>query len=146
MVTSSDIEILHHQTQRDYVQQFVDRVQDLLQASLSRETWPLTRQHCQQCLHSNWAIWRCIDCALSHPVCRQCMRHSHRQSPFHRIECWNGSYFRHAALWEVGMYLLIEHHTMDPICDSLKFQVHFLEELQCKKRSRGRRKDLKNGN
>ena len=120
-------------TQRDYVQQFVDRVSDLLQATLARETLPEGLQTCWECSQGTRAIWRCIDCTLSHTLCRHCMRHTHRQSPFHRIECWTGSYFRRAALWEVGAYILVEHHTNVPVCEGLKFQMEFLERLQLKR-------------
>jgi hypothetical protein len=61
------------------------------------------------------------------------MRHTHRQSPFHRIECWTGFYFRRAALWEVGNYILVEHHTKSSICEALRFQTEFLETLQVRK-------------
>ena len=61
------------------------------------------------------------------------MRRAHRYSPFHRIECWTGLYFRRAALWEVGTYILVEHHTEISICDGLKFQMEFLERFQDKK-------------
>ena len=55
------------------------------------------------------------------------MRQAHRHSPFHCIECWTGFYFRRAALWEVGTYILVEHHTKPSICDGLHFQAEFLE-------------------
>ena len=60
------------------------------------------------------------------------MRHAHRQSPFHRVECWTGSYFRRAALWEVGTYILVKHHTEISTCEGLNFQIEFLERLQRK--------------
>ncbi|KAF8798363.1 hypothetical protein BYT27DRAFT_7264931 [Phlegmacium glaucopus] len=44
--------------------------------------------------------------------------------------CYVGSYFRAAALWEVGVYILIQHHTGERICDTLKFQQHALEDMQ----------------
>ncbi|KAF8157947.1 hypothetical protein B0H34DRAFT_858828 [Crassisporium funariophilum] len=117
-------------TQRDYVKQFVDRVGDLLQASLSRETWPEHQQRCMECPERRWSVWRCIDCTLSRPVCRRCMRHTHTQSPFHRIERWTGDSFRRAALWEVGTYVLVPHDGPKPICEGLEFQRGFLERLQ----------------
>ncbi|KAF8804321.1 hypothetical protein BYT27DRAFT_7259306 [Phlegmacium glaucopus] len=44
--------------------------------------------------------------------------------------CYVRSYFRAAALWEVGVYILIQHHTGERICDTLKFQQHALEDMQ----------------
>ncbi|KAF8149042.1 hypothetical protein B0H34DRAFT_758043 [Crassisporium funariophilum] len=83
-----------------------------------------------ECPERCWSVWRCIDCTLSRPVCRRCMRHTHTQSPFHWIECWTGDSFRHAALWEVGTYVLVPHDGPKPICEGLEFQRGFLERLQ----------------
>ncbi|KDR67377.1 hypothetical protein GALMADRAFT_79915 [Galerina marginata CBS 339.88] len=110
--------------QRHYVQQYVDRITEILQASLSQETWRDEQQKCGDCAENNWAIWRCLDCTFARPVCRRCMRHDHRHSPLHRIECWTGHYFRRAALWEVGNYMLITHHCGQPLCSGLQWQVN----------------------
>jgi KDZ transposase family protein len=61
------------------------------------------------------------------------MRVSHRENPFHRIEQWNGNFFRPAELWEVGTYVLIPHHTGDSLCDILKGQIDFIELVEMKK-------------
>lgn len=82
------------------------------------------------CGEDNWAIWRCIDCSLGYPLCRKCIRESHVQSPFHQIECWTGSYFRRAALWEVGSYILVKHHKGQSICNYLRFQINYLKNFQ----------------
>lgn len=58
------------------------------------------------------------------------MRHSHMPAPLHRIEYWNGSYFRPASLWEVGTYLLVQHHNKEGLCSSLQFQKSYLERQQ----------------
>lgn len=58
------------------------------------------------------------------------MRTSHKPAPFHRIECWNGSYFRPASLWEVGSYILVQHHDEGHLCDTLVFQTNFLDSQQ----------------
>lgn len=70
---------------------------------------------------------------MSLPMCRKCIRDSHRQAPFHRIECWTGSFFRPAALWEVGTYLLVRHHLKEGLCESLQFQTMSLDSLQYRK-------------
>src|SRR5580704_8786499 len=116
--------------QHDYIQQFVDRIEDLLEASLARETWPVEQQRCLECTSDLWAVWRCIDCTLSQPLCRKCMRHTHFHSPLHRIECWTGTYFRRASLWEVGTYVLVRHHKGEGVCSSLQFKMQLLEDLQ----------------
>lgn len=109
------------QTQRNYLQQYVDRVDEFLGALISREAMPgnagsTTCRHCNKSL----AVWRCKDCVLATPMCRSCMRYNHRENPFHCIERWNGSYYRPAELREVGTYLLIRHHTGESTCNTLK--------------------------
>jgi CxC2 like cysteine cluster associated with KDZ transposases len=104
----------------------------LLQATLTRESRPHSKK-CTGCPSGNLAIWRCIDCTLSHSLCRKCIRESHNPAPLHRIECWNGSYFRPASLWEVGTFLLVQNHDEDSLCDALKFQKSFLDSQQCRK-------------
>ncbi|PPQ94148.1 hypothetical protein CVT25_008016 [Psilocybe cyanescens] len=103
-------------TQQEYMREWVDRVEDLLQASLIRETWPPENQHCRACSTHSWAIWRCIDCTLGEPICRKCMRHSHQVAPFHRIECWAETHFRRAELWEVSCYIFVPHRLDDHGC------------------------------
>ena len=65
-------------------------------------------------------------------LCRFCMRHSHSSNPFHRIECWTGSHFRKAALWEVSVYLTLPHQN-GAICQNLLWQKQMLEIFQKKK-------------
>lgn len=117
-------------TQRDYMQEFVDQIPGLLQASLSREYWHEEQRHCSHCDTGKLAIWRCIDCSLARPICRKCMRHEHQHSPFHRIECWTGLHFRRAALWEVGTYILVQHSIGPGICVPMKFRIDYLEAQQ----------------
>ena len=63
-------------------------------------------------------------------MCRGCMRRRHKENPFHRIELWNGNFFRPAELWEVGAYLLIRHHTRTPSCNIINSQVEFLDMME----------------
>ena len=58
------------------------------------------------------------------------MRISHRCNPLHRIEQWNGQYFRPGDLWEVGSYLLVHHHAGDPICPTLQRWCDMLESAE----------------
>lgn len=58
------------------------------------------------------------------------MRRTHRQSPLHNVECWTGTFFRAAALWEVGTYILVRHHNGIAKKDCLETQVEILERLQ----------------
>ncbi|KAH9475015.1 hypothetical protein JR316_0012114 [Psilocybe cubensis] len=58
------------------------------------------------------------------------MRHTHRVNPLHKVECWTGTHFRPAQLWETGTYILILHHIGDSICSSLNFQINYLENIE----------------
>jgi hypothetical protein len=48
----------------------------------------------------------------------------------HRIEEWNGEFFRAAELWEVGVYLLVPHHTGLRLCQTLTFQNNAIGKFQ----------------
>ena len=112
-----------------YLQEFVNRVDPMLKALLSRQVLH-KNTYCINCPKENIAVWRCKDCTASRMLCRGCIRDRHIECPTHRIETWTGSYFRRAELWEVGLYILIPHHTDTPICNSLKFQQEHLEHIQ----------------
>jgi hypothetical protein len=62
--------------------------------------------------------------------CRSCMRKLHQHDPLHRIECWTGKYFRAAAMWEVGGYILIRHRGDIGLCETLKFQQDVVDGIQ----------------
>lgn len=51
----------------------------------------------------------------------------------HRIRRWTGTYFRRAALWEVGCYILVPHHNRHSLCEPLEVQEIFLEQSECRK-------------
>jgi CxC2 like cysteine cluster associated with KDZ transposases len=118
------------QRQRDYIMEYVDRIDSLLESLLSRESLNDGDKHCRHCDQGYKAIWRCKDCSLAVPVCRGCMRASHKDNPFHRIEKWTGNYFRSAYLWEVGTFLLVRHHVGTPLCGTLIRQQKFLERVE----------------
>lgn len=114
----------------NYMEQYVDRMDEFLAALLSREALPPGATICRHCTKGIIAVWRCRDCSLGTPMCRACMRHSHRENPFHRIQQWNGGYFRSAGLWEVGSYLLVQHHTGESICETIKQCCDHLEKYE----------------
>jgi hypothetical protein len=110
--------------------EYVDRVDELLESSLCREVMADEDKLCRQCMAGNQAIWRCSDCCLGIPMCRGCIRRYHQTNPLHRIEQWNGHFFRPADLWEVGTYLLIRHQSGVTICERLTAQQRFLELIE----------------
>ena len=112
---------------------YVTRIDELLEASLSRETLTDEDKLCRHCDKGVWALWRCKDCCLGISMCRQCVRTTHSHNPFHRIEHWNGTFFRPAELWEVGTYLQVRHHTGVSLCENIMAQQHFMESLEKRK-------------
>ncbi len=125
----------HHDTQQNnrffYTKEFVARIGVILQAMQAREALP-DSTICTECSVSD-AHWRCDDCIGGNLLCRFCMRHSHFSNPFHQIECWTGTHFRKAALWEVGVYLTLPHKDGPSICRNLSWQKQMLEKFQKKK-------------
>ena len=119
-------------SQQYYLQEFVDCVNPLLAALLSRET--PEQETCARCAaagaDTKTARWRCKDCSSASVLCRKCMRQSHMDNPFHRIEVWNGTYFQAAALWQVGVYVLIPHHSETRLCPTLKWNQALLDGFQ----------------
>ena len=110
--------------------EYVSRIDGLLEASLTREALADEDKCCQQCDLGNWAVWRCSDCSIEIPMCRGCIRQRHKENPFHRIEHWNGKFFRPAELWEVGAYLVVRHRNRMLPCDSIQRQISFIEKLE----------------
>jgi CxC2 like cysteine cluster associated with KDZ transposases len=110
--------------------EYVARIDGLLEASLCREALAENDKHCQHCNKGILAIWRCKDCSTGVPMCRGCIRLYHKENPFHRIEQWNGDFFRAAEQWEVGTYLLVRHHSGVTLCEDLIAQETFLEIIE----------------
>ena len=110
-----------------YMKEFVARVGPILQALQAREALPGSTT-CAECTELV-GHWRCVDCTGGKLLCRCCMRHSHFVNPFHRIQCWTGTHFRKAALWEVGVYLTLSHQN-GGICANLDWQRRVLERFQ----------------
>jgi hypothetical protein len=113
-----------------YMREFVARVGGILQAMQAQEALPNSTT-CAECDQSI-GHWRCEDCTERKLLCRVCMRRSHFSNPFHRIECGSGTHFRKAALWEVGVYLMLPHQH-GGICPNLLWQKQMLEKFQMKK-------------
>jgi hypothetical protein len=111
-----------------YMKEFVARVDKIFQAMQATEALPDSTS-CAECSEPA-ASWRCEDCIGRRLLCRFCMRQSHFANPFHRIQCWTGTYFRRAALWEVGVYLTLPHQHGRTICPNLFWQQQMLEKFQ----------------
>lgn len=88
----------------------MNQIHLLLPASIAHEHLNEDMQTCSSCSNNHVARWRCRDCIPSYAQCRSCIRQHHLHNPLHHIECWTGTHFRHAALWEVGVYIVVPHH------------------------------------
>ncbi|KAH9484634.1 hypothetical protein JR316_0004116 [Psilocybe cubensis] len=113
--------------QRDYILQFVNRVDEFLGVLLTREARPSDETTCNHCKTGSIAIWRCDDCSLGHTMCRKCMRITHSDDPFHKIRRWNGKHFASAELWQVGVHIFVPHYSGTRICEILNLQKVQLE-------------------
>lgn len=128
----------NRKTQQFYLQQFINRVDSMLNALLSREAIPRSTG----CMKCQAAIprWRCRDCTVQEFLCRGCMRETHRVNALHRIEVWVGDHFRAAELWQVGVYILVPHHQGEAVCTVLNAESTILERFQvshdCKEQER----------
>ena len=95
------------QTQNDYLREWKARRDDHLHVMLEAEA-PATNMNCGDCGRQN-ALIRCLDCSASPLFCRSCCRISHKRLHTHRVQCWNGKYFRTSALWETGLVCNLGH-------------------------------------
>ena len=126
--TSERISNPQSKRQYFYMKEFVSRVGGILQAMQAREALPSSGL-CAECADSD-GKWRCQDCTDGKLLCRCCMRNTHRGHVFHRIERWTGTYFRKAALWEVGVYISLKHQDAPCTCPNLQWQHNILAMYQ----------------
>lgn len=95
------------QSQRNYIKEFIPRMDCYLQCLLNYEGVPATTM-CQSCMSAPFE-WRCSDCFPTLVLCKTCCRKSHQQLPFHRVSKWTGKCFMPAWLSEVGISLCLGH-------------------------------------
>src|ERR1700709_2305351 len=57
--------------------------------------------------------YRCTDCFSQHFLCQLCCVSAHLTLPFHRIRQFNGRYFEHSDLDQLGYFLDLRQHTHD---------------------------------
>ncbi|KAJ7100504.1 hypothetical protein C8R44DRAFT_642046 [Mycena epipterygia] len=50
-------------------------------------------------------IFRCQECFKTPLCCQQCIVHKHQDTPFHRVEKWEGKYFSRVSLKDLGLVL-----------------------------------------
>ncbi|KAF6747984.1 hypothetical protein DFP72DRAFT_1074860 [Ephemerocybe angulata] len=95
-------------TTHDYLKAWLDQGKcgAYLDRLLITEAMP--KPTCVRCL-KGVATWRCLDCGSQPQYCGVCCRISHRRTPFHRVEYWNGGYFQPAWLWQAGTMICLGH-------------------------------------
>lgn len=75
-----------------------------------RHESPPSDRTCTVC-NSTPGTYRCIDCFGPHLLCSVCCVSAHSNSPFHRIQRFNGQHFERADLDELGLVIDVRYHT-----------------------------------
>ncbi|TEB10416.1 hypothetical protein FA13DRAFT_1653193 [Coprinellus micaceus] len=67
---------------------------------------------CQKCgITENTPTYRCLVCSGMGLVCSECMQTSHLDTPLHRIQKWNGTFFEKCTLKSLGLRIQLGHRT-----------------------------------
>ncbi|KAF8961701.1 hypothetical protein BDZ97DRAFT_1759716 [Flammula alnicola] len=98
-----------NQSQNDFLREWVPRRPDYLKTILAMEAPWDPMEKCEAC-DRRAGKWRCKQCAGGRMLCGLCFQNEHQFLPFHRVETWNGRYFKVGALWQVGVKLYLGHH------------------------------------
>lgn len=106
---------------------------------------PQLPQDCTSCTGAQGTV-RCISCFGNHAWCSSCAIKAHRSLPFHKLEQWNGQFYRRTSLQDLGHVLYLGHGG-DPcpqegissmssqhftVVDSAGIFVHTVKWCQCK--------------
>ncbi|KAJ3516504.1 hypothetical protein NMY22_g14191 [Coprinellus aureogranulatus] len=65
---------------------------------------------------NNPPTYRCLGCDNGGLMCSECMRVSHKEHPFHRIQKWNGEFFERSSLKEIGVRIQLGHPPGEECC------------------------------
>lgn len=99
---------LGFQTQRDYLQEWVDNhCQEWLNILLDIEA-PRNARACDACGTEEGA-WRCLECIGQPTYCKECCRTQHLLMPFHRVSKWHQTHFSPDWLWATGTTINLGH-------------------------------------
>ncbi|KAI9067504.1 hypothetical protein FKP32DRAFT_1563686 [Trametes sanguinea] len=78
-----------------------------------------THDKCRSCPEhatAGDATIRCKDCTPGPLVCASCAVQRHAQSPFHRVQRWDGQTFQATCLKELGLVVRLGHDIDSPPC------------------------------
>ncbi|KAH9929427.1 uncharacterized protein B0H18DRAFT_1084196 [Fomitopsis serialis] len=101
---------------RAVLERWRPRLPDILDDILATEVPPGIGELCT--CGKQAATTRCRDCFQSRLQCPRCLIHSHRHSPFHWAEVWNGEFLVKTDLAALGLTMYLGHDG-DP-CPSLR--------------------------
>jgi CxC2 like cysteine cluster associated with KDZ transposases len=88
---------------RDWLPLRDEYLQELL-----RHEAPLLNSACPSCLKVPGTL-RCKDCYSNHLFCQGCILKNHVMLPFHRLEHWQGGFFRDTSLHQQGYMMHLGH-------------------------------------
>ncbi|KAJ6494502.1 hypothetical protein C8R45DRAFT_1135355 [Mycena sanguinolenta] len=72
---------------------------------------------CAECRKSGGNVHRCQDCLTGALFCTSCIVSLHADNPFHVVKKWNGSYFEHHTLKDLGLRPYVElGHKRGELC------------------------------
>lgn len=88
-----------------------------------RHESPPSDQTCTIC-NSTPGTYRCRDCFGPHLLCSVCCVSSHSNSPFHRIQRYNGHYFERSDLHDLGLAIDLRYHTHECVSQNSHVDMH----------------------
>ena len=83
--------------------------QSILVELFRHESFPATST-CSHCKVRS-GKYRCKDCFGRNVWCDTCCINAHDQTPFHRIQMWNGNYFESSDLLDIGLTIDLPSHS-----------------------------------
>ncbi|KAG1838554.1 hypothetical protein F4604DRAFT_1499765, partial [Suillus subluteus] len=63
---------------------------------------------CESC-QSTEGFFRCLTCSGEHGWCRTCVLKAHQSLPFHKLQQWNGKFFKDTSFSELGYIWYMGH-------------------------------------
>lgn len=100
----------HHQSQNDYMREWLPHLSDFVEDLLRRKTPPNPRI-CSRC-NTGEGLFRCEDCFNMPAYCASCCKVCHVEHPFHRMQRWDGQCYQRHLQWqaEIELEINLGHH------------------------------------
>ncbi|KAI1784147.1 hypothetical protein LXA43DRAFT_1101707 [Ganoderma leucocontextum] len=97
---------VRHKAKNDYQREYLEIQDEYIYRQLMNEGPP--ESGITSCGHQP-VSWKCLTCHAEPTFCTLCCRDTHRAHPLHRVEFWEGSYYRPAWLRQVGIQVHCGH-------------------------------------